>query len=211
MNDQKQLWNRAHQDGEINHYSSTPTEFAEEVIKIIQPLSKILELGCGVGNDSIAFASAGHHVLATDFSEVAIRKNAEPFRGNSNLAFETLDMSQPFRFSDNEFDVVYARLSLHYFNDEITRKIFSEIQRVLTPDGKLCFICKSINDPLYGVGSEIEKDIYENKGHVRHFFSEDYTKSLLKNNYKIEKIESGDEKFYGHNSSYIKVIAAAAK
>lgn len=211
MKDQKQLWDRAHKDGETSHYSSRPTEFAEEVIKIIQPLSKILELGCGVGNDSIAFASAGHHVLATDFSEVAIRKNAERFKGNSNLAFETLDMSQPFRFSDNEFDVVYSRLSLHYFNDETTRKIFSEIQRVLKPDGHLYFICKSINDPLYGKGEKIEKDMFENEGHIRHFFSDEYAASLLGNNFKIEKIESGDDKFYGSDSAYVKVIAVAFK
>lgn len=209
MNDQKQLWNKAHQGGEISHYSSTPTEFAEEVIKVIKPSSRVLELGCGVGNDSIAFASAGHQVIATDFSEVAIRKNSERFRDNSNLVFETLDISQPLRFADNEFDVVYARLSLHYFNDEITKKIFSEIQRVLRAEGHLCFICKSINDHLYGKGEEIEKDMFENEGHMRHFFSEEYAVSLLGNNFKIEKIESGDDKFYGSDPAYVKVMAVA--
>lgn len=211
MNDQKQLWDKAHQNGEINHYSSTPTEFAKEVIEVIQPASNILELGCGVGNDSVAFAAGGHQVLATDFSAVAIRKNSERFKDISNLTFETLDMSQPFSFANNEFDVVYARLSLHYFNDETTRKIFSEIQRVLKSDGHLCFICKSINDPLYGKGIEIEKDMFELDGHLRHFFSEEYAVSLSEKNFKVEKIESGDDKVYGSNSAYVKVIAVAVK
>lgn len=211
MDDQKQLWDKAHQAGEINRYSNAPTEFADEVIKIMQPTSKILELGCGAGNDSVVFVTGGHQVIATDFSDIAIRKNSERFKNISNLTFETLDVSHPFRFSDNEFDVVYARLSLHYFTDEITRKIFSEIHRVIKPNGYLCFICKSINDPLYGKGTEIEKDMFKFEGHTRHFFSEEYAKSLLGKSFKIEKMESGDDKFYGNDSAYVKVIAAVVK
>ena len=115
------------------------------------------------------------------------------------------------RFRDSEFDGVYARLSLHYFTDDVTKSIFREICRVLKPNGYLCFICKSTNDPLYGKGTEIEKDMFENNGHIRHFFSEDYAKSLLVNDFTIEKLESGDEKFYGKDSAFVKVIAKAKK
>ena len=211
MHDQKKLWNKAHEQESIHHYSTQPTSFFEEVNKIIPPASRILELGCGVGNDSIGFAEARHTLIATDLSEVAIDKNKERFKNILNLNFETLDMSESLRFHNNEFDVVYARLSLHYFTDEVTRKIFSEIHRVLKPNGYLCFICKSTNDPLYGKGTEIEKDMFEHNGHIRHFFSEEYAKSLLENKFKIEKIESGDEKFYGNNSAFVKSISRAIK
>jgi len=211
MNNQKQHWNKIHAAGNIDHYSGKPTDFAEEIIKIIPSSLKVLELGCGVGNDSIGFAQAGHTVIATDFSEVAIKKNSERFSHITNLTFKVIDIIEPLQFNDNEFDVVYARLSLHYFTDDVTRLIFNEMCRVLKPNGFLCFICKSKNDPLYGKGVEIEKDMFESDGHIRHFFSEEYAKSLLKNNFKIEKIESGDEKFYGNDSAFIKVIARAAK
>ena len=114
-------------------------------------------------------------------------------------------------FNDNKFDVVYARLSLHYFTDKITKKIFNEMHRVLRPNGYLCFICKSTNDPLYGKGIEVEKDMFENNGHVRHFFSENYAKLLLVDRFKIQKIESGDEKFYGNDSAFVKIIAQTIK
>lgn len=211
MNDQKQHWDELHQKGSVDHFSGKPTDFAEEVIKIINPSSKVLELGCGAGNDSIGFSQAGHTVLATDFSEVAVSKNSERFKDIPNLTFEVLDMNEPMSLSDNEFDVVYARLSLHYFTDEVTRKIFSEIHRVLKPNGYLCFICKSTNDPLYGKGTEIEEDMFEHNGHIRHFFSEDYAKSLLENKFTIEKLESGDEKFYGNDTAFVKVIARATQ
>lgn len=116
-------------------------------------------------------------------------------------------MSKSFPFPDNDSNVVYARLSLHYFTDKITRQIFSNIFRVLIPDGYFCFICKSIEDPLSGQGTQIESDMYERDGHVRHFFSKEYTKSLLQNHFRTEKIEIGDEKFYGRESAFIKVIA----
>lgn len=211
MNNQKQHWSELHSEGRINHYSETPTDFAQEVLRIIKPSSKVLELGCGVGNDSMAFAKAGHSVLATDFSEVAITKNSERFKHAPNLIFEVLDISELMKFQDGEFDVIYARLSLHYFSDETTRKIFQEIHRILKPEGFLCFICKSVKDPLYGKGDEIEKDMFEYNGHVRHFFSEEYVSECLGGYFKIEKIESGEEKFYGSKSAFVKVIARVVK
>lgn len=211
MHDQKQLWNAAHSDGDIGHYSNTPTEFAKEILRVIPPNSQVLELGCGVGNDSVAFANKGHDILATDFSEIAIQKNKDTYKDISGLTFEVLDMSRPFKFNDNTFDVIYARLSLHYFTDTITRNIFQEIKRVLKPNGLICFICKSVKDPLYGKGEEIEKDMFENEGHVRHFFSESYAKSLLEKDFEIKKMDVGDEQFYGRNSAFVKVVATVNK
>jgi ubiquinone/menaquinone biosynthesis C-methylase UbiE len=106
---------------------------------------------------------------------------------------------------------VYARLSLHYFSDLTTKRIFSEIARVLKPNGYLCFLCKSTNDPLYGKGNEIEKDMYENKGHVRHFFSKEYATELMQQSFEIQTIEEGEETFYGSQSAFIKVIATVRK
>lgn len=211
MNDQKKLWNDVHDKGDIGNYSSTPTELAKEVLEIIPSSSKILELGCGAGNDSVGFANGGHIVVATDFSENAISRNSKRLEDISNATFEALDISKPFEFKDGSFDVVYARLSLHYFHDENTRKIFKEIHRILKPNGPLYFICKSTKDPLYGKGEKIEKDMYELNGHVRHFFSEEYSRELLSDHFIINKLESGEERFYESDSSYIKVFARALK
>jgi ubiquinone/menaquinone biosynthesis C-methylase UbiE len=211
MQNQKKHWNELHNKGNIDHYSNSPTKFAEEVLKIVKPSSGVLELGCGTGNDSIAFANAGHFILATDFSEVAIAKNSERFSDIPNLTFKVLDISQPIKLEDNQFDIVYARLSLHYFTDKITKKAFQEIHRVLKQDGFLCYICKSIKDPLYGTGKQIEDDMFEYKGHIRHFFSEKYATECLGDNFKVEKIESGEDNFYDRKSAFVKVIARAIK
>lgn len=79
--------------------------------------------------------------------------------------------------------------------------------RVLKPGGYVCFMCKSVEDSIYGEGVEIEKDMFEREGHVRHFFSEKYVQDLLKNRFKIEIIKSDVKKLYERQSSFIKVIA----
>src|SRR3989344_3640256 len=106
MRNQRQLWNEEHEQGGVDHYSSEPTDFAREVLAIVKPTSKILELGCGVGNDAVAFAKAGHIITATDFSEVAVMKNRERFSAVKNLTFTVLDIARPMGFEDNSFEVV---------------------------------------------------------------------------------------------------------
>lgn len=207
MNDQKLYWNKLHTEGtKAGRDLRNPTEFAIEVQSILPTKSKILELGCGVGNDSYFFAQKGHTVFATDYSEIAIEKNKSNFH-QENLEFEVLDMSKSIPFPENSFDVIYARLSLHYFTDEITGNILKELHRILKPYGFLCFLCKSTKDSLYVKGDKIEKDMFEYKGHIRHFFSEEYVRDCLGGNFRMEQMTSGNEKFYNRLSAYIKVIA----
>jgi len=85
--------------------------------------------------------------------------------------------------------------------------IYKQFLRVLKQNGLFCFLCKSIGDPICGQGTKIEKDMFELDGHIRHFFNDEYITDLLKNMFKILKVESGEENFYGKKSAYIKVIA----
>jgi ubiquinone/menaquinone biosynthesis C-methylase UbiE len=208
MKNQQQLWNEIHTQRKLARYSFSATDFANEVEKIITPNSEMLELGCGLGNDSTFFAAHGHNVVATDFSEVAIQNNNGKYAAIENVTFTVVDMSAtPYQFESNRFDAVYARLSLHYFSDEVTRKIVSEIHRILQPNGYFCFMSKSVEDPEYGKGEKLEENMYVNEGRVRHFFTEEYTKDILKDVFEIVKIESKKEDLYGQKSGYVKVIA----
>ena len=208
--DQKTHWDEIHNKGAMQKYANDPTQFAQEVVVVFPAMGKVLELGCGLGNDSVYFAQKGYSVVGSDFSDVAVKQNTAKYNDQIGLRFQVVDMTQPFPFEDNTFDVVYARLSIHYFEDKVTKEVFGEIYRVLKPEGLICFVCKSTEDPLYGQGEEIEKDMYLREGHVRHFFSENYAKECLGNKFILNKIESGKEIFYGHESGFIKVVARKA-
>lgn len=207
MQDQQKIWDDSHTQRQLKGHSTTQTSFAEEIDVAIPAGSSVLELGCGEGNDSIYFAQQGHKIVATDFSPVIIESNAKNIV-HQNLEFRVQDISKPFDYPDGSFDVIYARLSLHYFTDKDTRAIFTELGRVLKPGGLVCFMCKSVDDGLYGQGIEIEPDMFELHGHVRHFFSQAYARELLTDSeFEIVSMASGEDVLYTRESAFITVIA----
>jgi len=112
-------------------------------------------------------------------------------------------------FEDEKFCAVYSHLGLQYFSDSATRFIFSEIYRVLQKGGLLAFNVKSVQDIRYGEGIKLGPDIYDYKGHIRHFFRREYIMELLAD-WKVMRIEEYKVLYGGSSeeSSFIKVVAS---
>ncbi|CAE7791054.1 unnamed protein product [Symbiodinium necroappetens] len=53
---------------------------------------------------------------------------------------------------DGSFDVVFARFSLHYFNDTALASIFADVNRILRPEGSLVFMVKTAENLGYATG-----------------------------------------------------------
>src|SRR5688572_23365915 len=116
MEDQAAIWERRYAGRPIADSAGTASDFCCTVACLLKPVSRVLELGFGGGGDAAYFAGVGHHVLATDISESAVARARESFAGHDlPLAFEVHDTSKPFDLPDATFDLIYARLSLHYF------------------------------------------------------------------------------------------------
>jgi ubiquinone/menaquinone biosynthesis C-methylase UbiE len=206
MTSTKAHWENIHNTDITERSIANHTHFAKEASSYLSRPSKILELGCGVGNDALYFASQGHLVMATDFSDNVIRKNNEKHPNVQNVSFSTVNILD-LASLDNKFDMVYAHLSLHYFFNEDTQNTFKNISSVLNEGGRIAFLCKSIHDPLYGQGNKLENDMYELNGHVRHFFSREYVSNLLANRFTILLLEESEAEFYGVQSAFVKCIA----
>lgn len=210
MTDQQQIWNKRHDTGDHAKWSNQPRPFAIKVIEDIAPNVKLLELGCGVGSDARFFAQKGINVLATDFSPSVIRQNIE--RGlPDNLEFAVIDIAEPLPYDNESFDAIYAYLSLHYYDEAKTRDIFQEMARVLKPNGKLHFSCKSINDRKFGEGEQVEPGIFIAEGQIRHFFSLEYTRQLVKQNFKLVSLEETFARYNDKRSDFIECWAAKKK
>jgi len=166
--------------------------------------AKVLDLCCGKGADSIFFHNKEMNVTALDYSSEAIKQfNDIQKRYEIFLTSMVMDISEEFPYENESFDFVYSRLGLHYFTDKVTRKVISEIKRVLKSEGLLMFQVKSINDKEYGKGKEIEKDMFDEDGYIRHFFSKEYAESLLEG-FNIIMME---ERAIPNKSTYLEVIA----
>ncbi|MBF8184178.1 class I SAM-dependent methyltransferase [Nonomuraea sp. K274] len=205
--DQLQLWNGHHRKYWNNQERMSPAPLARLLADSVSRGHRILELGCGSGRDAVFLQGQGHAVTATDFSEFAIDENVR-FRGASGVIFFVQDLRTSLAFPDSAFDAVYARLSLHYFSDTVTRGIFREIHRVLRPAGRILFTCRSTEDPLYGEGDELGPDLFRSEGQIRHFFSEEYTRNVLaEERFTIDSLILRDELVYNHHASVVQGFA----
>ena len=183
-------------------------------LKLIQSYNcvdkpKLLELGCGDGRDLKLFIENGFDVYAVDIATKSIEKLKKKFANKANIYCQDI---KNMDFVNNSFDIIYAHLTLHYFTNEETCKIFNNIYNLLKINGIFFVKCKSNKDRLCNdsQGKKISENIYFS-GHVRHFFSLDYLKSLLKKFYIIEIGEEENIKYHGFESSFVYAIAKKSK
>lgn len=114
----------------------------------IEP-GRVLDIGCGRGDNAIMLAMNGCDVTGIDLSEIAIydaRAKAAERHVNVNFVVgDVLRMDQLFK--ESKFDVVIDSFLFHTFTDE-ERPIFArQVYRVLKPGGKYFMLCFSDKDP----------------------------------------------------------------
>ena len=171
--DQKKLWLNKWQNskvGAVNNFARR--SFSEN--KKHGDLKTLLDLGCGAGQDAVYFAKKGLQVTAADFSETGIKLVPKNIKNLKTICLDIRNLN----LKPNSFDVIYAHLSLHYFNDNATTKIFNKLYDVLKKNGLIFIKCKSTDDALYGVGEKVAPNMFLKDSHIRHFFSKEYTYKL---------------------------------
>lgn len=95
---------------------------------------RLLEIGCGIGVDSIQLAKAGFDVTAVDLTENALEV-ARQFAQQRDVTIDfRLGNAEALDFADDTFDAVYSFGVLHHTPD--IEKAISEVRRVLRPGGK---------------------------------------------------------------------------
>lgn len=168
-------WSKKQEGYKSADWSSKPSLFAEFSFKYFPENGLVLELGAGVGQDSVFFAKNGLNVTSTDKTVGHLCATVDRLDTHTKqlINVQKLDLTEPFAIEDSSFDVVYAHLSLHYFDKATTQKIFTEIHRVLKPNGILAFFTNSVNDPEYDTGAQIEKDYFSTGGDTKRYFSVD--------------------------------------
>jgi SAM-dependent methyltransferase len=173
MKEEKIPWDELHQNYKEKDWIDRPNVFAQEVLKYFPDKARVLGLGDGQGQDARFFAEHGHDVVSTDISDLALEESKAKLSPDleGKVSLMKLDLEDEFPFEQNEFDVVYAHLSLHYFDEETTKMIIQEIYRVLKGGGVLALLCNSTSDPEYGTGEKIESDYFLIDGKKKRYFS----------------------------------------
>ena len=187
-----------------NHINKNLEEdlWIDDYKKYFSSKGKCLDLGCGIGQYSKQLINYGYDVISADISDIALNK-VKDF--NPNVV--KLDMRDRLPFQDNEFDLVFANLSIHYFSDEDTKKLIIEIKRILKDDG---LFIGSVNE-IEGLKviekqiKEIEYHFYEYKDKlIRLFDINDVKKYLV--DFNIIKIDKRETIRFEHKKNYIVFI-----
>lgn len=200
---QEELWQKKW--NEHSHELST-NSFAKKIYKYITPKHHtLLDIGCGNGIDSMYFAKKGLKVTSIDWSKPAIKHLEKRIKKGLNISTNIIN-TENINFKENSFDIIYAHLSLHYFNEKTTKKIFEKLYKILKRDGILFIKCKSTQDALFGKGEKIEENMYKLDGQIRHFFDQKYTGGLLKY-FDNVKISQSSSTYINYKSNFIEAIA----
>lgn len=160
---------------------------------------KCLDLGCGIGQYSKELMSYGYEVTSSDISDIALEKVKE---FNSNVI--KLDMKEKLPFSDNEFDLVFANLSIHYFSDKDTKKLMIEIKRILKKDGLFIGSVNGLEgyEKIKETAIEIEKHYWFNKNKYIRLFDKEDLKNYL-SIFNIINIEEREIIRFEHKKNYL--------
>jgi ubiquinone/menaquinone biosynthesis C-methylase UbiE len=98
------------------------------------PGGKLLELGCGAGWESVAWAKAGMKVHSIDLSSAALELAKKNFAHNKVTVQAQQGNAEKTPFEDNTFDIVTSLGVLH--QTESTENAIAEVLRVLKPGGE---------------------------------------------------------------------------
>jgi len=198
LNQQSQHWE--------NNFSNKPEMFglepstpAKKALKIFKSnkTNKIVELGAGLGRDSIYFAKNSIHVEALDYSQSGIKNINQKIKKNnlSNLIkTKIFDVRKKLPFKNNSIEGVYSHmLYCMALTTSDLESLNKEIHRILKPGGINIYTVRHTNDEDYNKGIHRGEDMYENDGFIVHFFSKNKINSLLDGfmNLEITSFEEG--------------------
>lgn len=195
----KGFWDRYYSNQVDNKvWLESPSQFAAFVGSNNSRDTRLLDIGCGNGRDSIFFATLGFEVTCVDYSQAALDVcKATADRRKLNIVTQVLTVASfadVFKFSaenKDKFGIVYARFFLHAIDDNSERNLLRLAFDVVEPGGKFVLEYRCLATD----GSNAHEVNYENGQHYRRLIQqENFEKSAITTGFTIEYSTLG----FGH-------------
>ena len=176
-----------------------PSVSAIKALKIFKEnkINNIIELGAGLGRDSIFFAKNNIKTKALDYSDSGIKiinNKIEKNNLSNVISTKLFDIRKKLPFKDNSIEGCYSHmLYCMALTTNDLKKLNNEIKRILKPGGINIYTVRHTNDGDFKNGIHVGEDLYENDGFIVHYFSKEKVNSLLDgfNNITLEEFEEG--------------------
>ena len=198
LNQQSQHWetNFSNKPEMFGLEPSYPAKKALDIFKE-NKLSNVIELGAGLGRDSIYLGKNSINLTALDYSENGLKILDQKIKNenlSSSISTLKFDIRDNLPFENNSIDACYSHMlyCMAFTFDELI-KLNNEIKRVLKPGGVNIYTARNTDDGDYKKGIHRGEDLYEIDGIIIHFFSEKTIKNLMNGyeNLLIEYFEEG--------------------
>ncbi|UFJ43076.1 class I SAM-dependent methyltransferase [Brevibacillus humidisoli] len=180
----------------FNRLGSAATEVAElmriatRVLPAFQMLlagGRVLDLGCGVGHDSLRLKRHRLDVEGLDISEVMLAEAKKQVQG---VAFRQGDF-RTLPFADISFDGIWANGSLFYVTPDDLREALAEVHRTLKPGGVF------FASYLQGEGECVSDSLYHRR----------YQQAELQHFYQVAGFKTFDPSIDTGSESFLSILA----
>ena len=176
-----------------------PSYSAKKSLEIFKKynIKNILELGSGLGRDTIYFAKNNIKVHAIDYSLSAtniIKKRSKENNLDALIKVENYDIRKRLNCLNENFQACYSHmLFCMALTNQDLKDLNKEILRVLKKDGFNIYTVRNHTDGDFKKGTHRGEDMYEMNGFIVHYFSEYKIKNLLDGfiNISIENFDEG--------------------
>jgi ubiquinone/menaquinone biosynthesis C-methylase UbiE len=111
---------------------------------------RILDLGCGMGDATLYFASLGAQVDAVDISPrmiALVNRLASEYNFKDKIIAQVM-VAEELNFSDNSFDFIFGNGVLHHVE---YNKALSQVYKVLKKDGTAAFVEPLKHNPVINI------------------------------------------------------------
>ncbi|OAS16462.1 class I SAM-dependent methyltransferase [Paenibacillus oryzisoli] len=196
MKSLEQYWNESYQRPNLNPTCDNWLDKYEETyLSTASHGGFVIDLGCGVGNNTKYLVDHGLSPIACDISDRAIRTLQSFLPDVQTLC---LDMTEGLPFPNDSVQVLIADLSIHYFDEPTTRAVIRDLSRVLMRDGILLIRLNSTNeiankgniigttDPYLMESEGIYRRFFD-RGEIERFFKEDTWTCLHIEEYEMDR------------------------
>jgi SAM-dependent methyltransferase len=160
-------------------------------------IKNIVELGAGLGRDTVYFAQNSIKVQALDYSKTAIENitnKAEKLNLTEFIKPKFFDVRKKLPFEYNSIEGCFSHMlyCMALSNSDL-ENLNNEICRILKPGGINIYTARHTDDGDYKNGIHRGENLYENDGYIVHFFSREKVNQLSKGFevLDIEKFEEG--------------------
>ena len=195
-------WEKIHKQ---NFYSKFPDTYTVSIFenRFKNKNLKILELGCGSGNNQVYFRKKYYDVTGIDISTNAIKNTKKLLYENKINNRENLYVMDVLEIHNlkKKFDIIYDFRTISNLPQNYIKKIFLNIHQIIKPNG--FFIFKLYSNKW--LKTKTKKNIGKSKNIFLTSFDKKNLKKIIPNNFKINSI---NETLYYNLKKYKKITYA---